>query len=114
MRLPDPDTFGGTVSLSSLGQPWTDYDTENDLFGAINYPVENPRIANYRMLAVANMAQSLRDNTQPIVTAQLALHVLDIMECIDQSAQLGKSINTRSTVDKPPALLHSEAARLCT
>ena len=113
MRLPDPDTFGGTVSVSSLGQPWTDYPTENDLFGKINFPFSKPTIANYRMIAVADMARAIRNNKKPITNAELALHVLDIMECIDQSAQHGSAINTRSSVNRPPALSHEAAAALC-
>lgn len=113
MRLPDPDTFGGTVSVSSLGQPWTDYPTENDLFGKINFPFNNPTIANYRMIAVADMARSIRNNKKPFANADLALHVLDIMECIDRSTQQGNAIKTRSSVDRPPAMSDEAAAALC-
>jgi len=113
MRLPDPDTFGGTVSVSSLGQPWTDYHTINDLFGKINFPFKKPSIANYRMLAVANMAESLRNGTQPIANAELALHVLDVMECIQQATQQGRSVKVRTTVDRPPALQDEDAVKLC-
>lgn len=114
MRMPDPDTFGGTVSVSSLGQPWTDYNTDNDLFGKINFPFDNPQIANYRMLAVANMAQSIQDNTQPIANGELALHVLDVMECIVQSSEQSSSIDLRSTVNQPVALHDETATSLCT
>jgi predicted dehydrogenase len=38
LRLPDPDTFGGTVSLSRRGADWEDVDTADRLYGPRQLP----------------------------------------------------------------------------
>ena len=71
IRVPDPDTFGGFVEISSnkrllnvhnpadledlgrLREMWTVKDTSDRIFGRINYPFERPTYANYRSLGLA-------------------------------------------------------------
>src|SRR4051794_2573921 len=38
LGLPDPDTFGGTVSLSARGADWKDLESESELYGTRNWP----------------------------------------------------------------------------
>ena len=38
LRLPDPDTFGGTVSLSERGAEWRHFESDEALYGAKNWP----------------------------------------------------------------------------
>ena len=59
LRLPDPDTFGGTVSLSERGADWADFPSESELYGARNWPFAAPDRANYRMLGVADLSRAL-------------------------------------------------------
>ena len=60
LRLPDPDTFGGTVAVSRRGGEWEEMATDGFLHGEINWPYGAPDRANYRMLGVADLARAHR------------------------------------------------------
>jgi predicted dehydrogenase len=112
LRLPDPDTFGGTVSLSERGADWRDLHSEGELYGARNWPYAAPDRANYRMLGVADLARALRTGERPRASGDLALHVLEIMEAILASGESRGPVAVNGTVDQPPLLGEEEAAGL--
>ena len=112
LRLPDPDTFGGTVSLSERGADWKDFLSESELYGARNWPYAAPDRANYRMLGVTDLARSLLEKRKPRASGELALHVLEIMEAILASGESRSSVAIVGTVDQPPLLGEDEAASL--
>ena len=62
LRLPDPDTFGGSIAVSRRGTDWEERPTEGAAFGARNWPYATPDRANYRMLGVADLARSIAEN----------------------------------------------------
>ena len=110
LRLPDPDTFGGTVALSERGAAWRDHPSEGEIYGAPNWPFEAPDRANYRMLGVADLVRALNGGGAPRASGALALHVLEVMEAIMTAAE------RRSAVEVPgaevrPARLDEEEAR---
>ena len=110
LRLPDPDTFGGTVSLSEHGADWRDFESDGELYGAKNWPFDSPDRANYRMLGVADLARGLQEGRPSRASGELALHVLEIMEAIllsGESRQLVR-IDTQFT---PPSRLNEDEAR---
>ncbi|UDL90889.1 Gfo/Idh/MocA family oxidoreductase [Mesorhizobium sp. PAMC28654] len=112
LRLPDPDTFGGTISLSERGAEWTEFRSESELYGAVNWPYAAPDRANYRMLGVADLARALKTGRKPRASGDLALHVLEIMEAILASGEHRESVAVNGTVDQPPLLQEDEAASL--
>ncbi len=112
LRLPDPDTFGGDVSLSAGGAPWEDFASEPETFGAINWPYDAPHLANYRMLGVADLVRSVRDGRAPRASGRLALHVLEIMEAILTAGESGQPVAIEGTAERPDALGEDEAAAL--
>ncbi|WP_210526183.1 Gfo/Idh/MocA family protein [Rubellimicrobium arenae] len=112
LRLPDPDTFGGIVSVSSRGADWVDHDTAGDLYGAVNFPLAEPRIANYRVLGVADLVRSLQAGTAPRASGRLALHVLEIMEAILRSGAQGEWVRLETRDVQPAPLPEEEAAAL--
>jgi len=112
LRLPDPDTFGGTVSVSAHGAPWAHHDSRNCAYGEHNWPYDAPDRANYRMLAIADMAVAIRSGESPRASAQLALHVLDVMDSIAQAASTGRSHDVSSSAERPPPLTESAAVAL--
>ncbi|SMF23332.1 Predicted dehydrogenase [Xaviernesmea oryzae] len=113
LRLPDPDTFGGTVSLSRMGEDWIDFPSDSEPFGAINFPFATPRKANYRFLGIAELADALREGRQPRASGRLALHVLDAMEGILTSSEQRASVGIESMVERPEFLVTEYAAALC-
>ncbi|RWP30598.1 Gfo/Idh/MocA family oxidoreductase [Mesorhizobium sp.] len=112
LRLPDPDTFGGTVSLSERGADWADFHSESELYGARNWPFAAPDRANYRMLGVADLSRALTTGRKPRASGDLALHVLEIMEAILASGESRESVAVNATVDQPPRFQDAEAASL--
>ncbi|TIX76345.1 MAG: Gfo/Idh/MocA family oxidoreductase, partial [Mesorhizobium sp.] len=112
LRLPDPDTFGGTVSLSERGADWADFHSESELYGARNWPYAAPDRANYRMLGVADLSRALATGRKPRASGDLALHVLEIMEAILASGASRESVAVNATVDQPQLLQEDEAVSL--
>ncbi|KAB0682954.1 Gfo/Idh/MocA family protein [Aureimonas leprariae] len=113
LSLPDPDTFGGTVSLSRRGEEWENFESEGELFGAINWPFgDRPTRANYRMLGVADLVRSIRENRSPRASGALALHVLEIMEATLRSGETGEAVRLESGAERPDLLGEAEAASL--
>ncbi|WP_341486996.1 Gfo/Idh/MocA family oxidoreductase [Pararhizobium sp. A13] len=109
IRLPDPDTFGGTVSLSERGADWRNFESEAELYGKRNWPFNAPDRANYRMLGVADLVRSLHDGRAPRASGDLALHVLEIMEAILTSGESHQSVSIGATLEQPPLLGEDEA-----
>ncbi len=109
LRLPDPDTFGGTVSLSSAGADWADFDSETAPYGAHNWPHAAPDRANYRMLGVAELARAIAEGRPARAEGELALHVLEIMEAILHSGETRSSVNLSTRIERPSALGEDEA-----
>ncbi|WP_271022704.1 Gfo/Idh/MocA family oxidoreductase [Rhizobium sp. RCAM05973] len=112
LRLPDPDTFGGTVSLSERGADWRDFDSDGELYGKRNWPYAAPDRANYRMLGVADLSRSLEENRPPRASGELALHVLEIMEAILASGESGQSVRIAGDLTQPALLGEDEARSL--
>ncbi|PSJ56798.1 Gfo/Idh/MocA family protein [Kumtagia ephedrae] len=113
LRLPDPDTFGGTVSLSERGAEWKDFHSEEELYGARNWPFAAPDRANYRMLGVADLARALTTGAAPRASGRLALHVLEIMEAILVSGESREAVAiVEGPTVQPPLLGEEEAGSL--
>ncbi len=112
LRLPDPDTFGGTVSLSERGADWTHFESEGELYGLRNWPERAPDRANYRMLGVADLVNAHETNTAPRASGELALHVLEVMEAILASGEGGEPILLNRVVPQPALLSEAEAEDL--
>jgi len=117
LRLPDPNTFGGTVSLLQSAA----YKAQRDPLSvgrrpgeAAVVPTGDPAwedvplihgfIENSRGLGVADMARAIRKGTPPRASGELAYHVLDIMHATLESSDVGRHIMIESTVERPAAL----------
>ena len=112
MRLPDPDTFGGTISVSSSGGDWEETATDDLLHGQLNWPYAAPDRANYRMLGVADMARAIATGVEPRASGDLALHVLEIMEAILEAGGSGQAVSVPVGAARSAALSEADAAAL--
>jgi predicted dehydrogenase len=112
LRLPDPDTFGGTVSLSARGADWQDHVSDGEPCGAPNWPYDAPDRANYRMLGVADLVRALHEGRAPRASGDLALHVLEVMEAIMTAAQRRTAVQVPATEARPPLLGEDETRAL--
>ncbi len=114
LRLPDPDTFGGTISVSHRGGAWEEMPTDTLLHGELNWPYAAPDRANYRMLGVADMARAIATGAEPRASGDLALHVLEIMEAIMEAGASGQAVSVPSGATRAAALSEADAAALQT
>jgi len=112
LRLPDPDTFGGIVSVSRDGAEWQDTDASDHLFGAHNWPLESPDRANYRMVGLADLAASLVEARRPRASGDIALHVLRVMEAILVSAETGIAREIPGEVERAAPMSEDQARKL--
>jgi len=112
LRLPDPDTFGGVVALSNQGGPWQEMDTSTLPYGAMNWPVNAPDRANYRMLGLADLASAVIEGRAPRASGDLALHVLEIMEAILRAGETGTAQVIAGATAQPKELREDEAKSL--
>lgn len=108
LRVPDPDTFGGITALSPRGAAWQETDTADELLGKLNWPLDAPDRANYRMLGLADMAQGVTDGRKPRASGELALHVLEVMHAILHAGETGTAELVSGTVEQPAALSEEE------
>ncbi|MFV0383291.1 Gfo/Idh/MocA family protein [Paracoccus sp. (in: a-proteobacteria)] len=129
LRVPDPDTFGGAVEISSnepqlnmhdpeqaalKGQrvDWRVIPTQDLVFGSINYPFGNPVTANYRGLGLAEMARAIVEDRPHRASGELALHVLAVMLGILEAAETDGIVAISHGCAAPAALTEGEAAGL--
>ncbi|MFL5337495.1 MAG: Gfo/Idh/MocA family protein [Geminicoccaceae bacterium] len=112
IRLPDPDTFGGTVAVSRRGREWEEVATDGVLYGEINWPYAAPDRANYRMLGVADLSRAISSGAEPRASGELALHVLEVMEAILESGRSGQAVAVAASMDRVPPLSEEDAAAL--
>jgi predicted dehydrogenase len=112
IRLPDPDTFGGTVAVSRRGGEWEEMATDGFLHGEINWPYGAPDRANHRMLGVADLAQAISSGAEPRASGELALHVLEVLEAILESGRSGQAMAVAASMDRVPPLSEEDAAAL--
>jgi predicted dehydrogenase len=90
LSVPDPNGFDGTVAISHPGRDgWT----------------ELPKYGGYadaaRGFGLADMARAIADGTAHRANGELAYHVLDVMESLLVSAQVGLAVDVASTCARP-------------
>lgn len=93
LRVPDPNGFGGPVSVRRSGaSEWHDV------------PLTHIYAENSRGIGVADMAYGLQSGRPHRANGKLAYHVLDIMHATLDSPLQGRHIAIESTCERPAAL----------
>ncbi len=90
--LPDPNTFGGPVRLRRRGGEWEEV------------AIAHGYTENSRGIGVADMAAAMRTGRPHRASGELALHVLDTMHAIYESADTGRRIALTGGPARPAAL----------
>jgi predicted dehydrogenase len=101
LSVPDPNTFGGPVSLF---RPDTREWEEVELI--VGYP------QNSRGLGVADMARAIRGGGAHRADGDLTYHVLDAMHALHESGEQGVRVTLSSGVSRPAPLDVSEFVAL--
>jgi predicted dehydrogenase len=90
MLIPDPNRFDGEVKWSEGKEDWNS--------AAIEFPYEDD---NYRSIGLADLAHAIRTERPHRADGQLGLHVLEIMTGFLKAAEVGTSIDMRTTCERP-------------
>jgi predicted dehydrogenase len=112
LRLPDPNFFGGDVELAVGREGWKSLPTTADTFGKANWPVAEPKNANYRGLGIADLGAAVREGRPHRASGDVALHVLAVMSGVLESALENRAIDITVGCDRPAAMSEAEAAAL--
>ena len=93
LSLPDPNTFGGPVSLWRKDNPeWTQI--------ALSHGYAD----NMRGLGVADMAAAIRKGRPHRANGRMAYHVLDAMHAILDASRLSRHVQLVSACERPAPL----------
>jgi hypothetical protein len=76
--------------------------------------MDAPDRANYRMLGLADLARAIIEGRAPRASADLALHVLEVMEAILLAGETGTAQVVLSTIARPSDLSEQDARSLLT
>ena len=90
--LPDPNRFGGTVKSAHREGPW------------VRATGKRPYTTNMRGLGLIDMAQALQAHRPHRCSAELALHVLEVMERALDAARTGQAQPITTTCKRPAPL----------
>ncbi len=97
LSVPDPNTFGGPVSIYRAGN-----DPAASDFAEI--PLSHIYTENSRGLGVADMAYAIRSGRPHRASGQLANHVLEVMLSFEKASQSKTYAALTSTCERPAAL----------
>lgn len=106
MDVPDPNFFGGDVSVTPRGSG-TEVKSWDHPFGVPNF--EETR-ANYRGAGLADMALAIIEGRTHRCNDAFATHVVEVMTAILEAGDTGKVLTMETTCNRPD-VLGPEAAR---
>jgi predicted dehydrogenase len=90
LSLPDPNTFGGPLKVRSiLADDWREI------------PLPTPNIPQQRGIGLADMLSATTANRPHRASAELALHVLELMSATLRSSDEGRRIDLTTTCEQP-------------
>jgi len=104
LGVPDPNTFAGPVRI----RPNEEESSWREVPLLYSHTA-SPAPRNFRGIGVDEMAHALRHGNPPRASGELAFHVLDIMESIQESHSSGRHIDIKSRCRRPRLLPLSES-----
>jgi predicted dehydrogenase len=90
MMVPDPNRFGGEVSVARTGGDWIAMPHTHDNMDG-----------EFRSIGVADMAAAIVANRAHRASGALALHTLEAMEAFQVSSDEGCRVELTTTVERP-------------
>ena len=111
MFLPDPNFFGGPLEIADGEGTVTPVPAWDHPFGIANQDLDSdtPQ-ANYRCAGLAEMIQSMHENRPHRCSLEVAVHVVDVLTAILDSATTRNFVDIETTCARPEPL-GPEAAR---
>lgn len=113
LQLPHYNWFGGDLRLSVAGAAWETIATDRRPFGNPNWSSRTGPVANYRGAGLADMANAIENDRPHRASAELALHVLDVLLAIRRCcAGTDHAADICSTFTQTDILDEADAAAL--
>ncbi len=93
LSVPDPNTFGGPVSIRRQGdEEWTEVD------------LNEANLPQFRGIGFADMLWAQRTGRPHRASAELALHVLELMSAAITSSEAGQAVDLETTCERAAPL----------
>lgn len=111
--VPDPNFFGGDVTVTDIAGTRSSVDPWDHPFGKANQDLDkpNPR-ANYRTAGLADMMQAVENGRAARCGLDVALHAVDVMTSILKAGETGEVVTLTTTCERPAPLGPDEARAL--
>lgn len=92
LGVPDPNRFGGPVRLWRRDGGWQEVE------------LEGPYTEQSRGIGIADMSEAMRRSRPHRASGELALHVLEAMDCLLRSSEEGAAQELKTTTGRPAPL----------
>ena len=112
LYVPDPNFFGGAVTLTKGAKPAKAAPSWNHPFLVANHTTPRGMLANYRACGLADMARGILDGRPHRCSLDLALHAVEVMTGILKSGESRRFVEMKTTCERPAALGIAEARAL--
>jgi predicted dehydrogenase len=112
--VPDPNFFGGDITISDVRGTKSQVEPWDHPFGKINQTKpdgSDPR-ANYRTAGLADMMQAIELGRPARCGLDVALHAIDVMTSLLKAGESGQVVTLTTTCERPAALGPDEARAL--
>jgi predicted dehydrogenase len=111
--VPDPNFFGGEVTVTDVKGTRTVVEPWDHPFGRVNQTDNsgNQR-ANYRTAGLADMMQAIDHGRPARCSLDVALHAVDVMTSILKAGETGQVVTLTTTCERPAPLGPDEARAL--
>jgi len=111
--VPDPNFFGGELTITDREGEKEHVEPWNHPFGIFNQDLDKPSPrANYRTAGLADMMAALEGRRPARCGLDIALHAVEVMTSLLKAAESGSVLTLQTTCERPLALGPEEAQAL--
>ena len=107
--LPDPNWFGGQISMAGTDGDIKPVDIWQHPLGKANLPHKGTEYANYRSAGIVDMMDAEKTGREHRCSLERTLHAVEIMTGIVDSSASGEFITLKTTCTRPEPLSSEEA-----
>jgi predicted dehydrogenase len=105
LQNPDPNHFGGIPEIVIGNGEWRPVSTSDFAFGQPNRTtIFGQEVADYRVVGLIDMAVAIRTLRPHRANADLAYHVLDVLESLETSSQSQNHVRIQNQCRRPAPL----------
>jgi predicted dehydrogenase len=112
IHVPDPNFFGGEVTLTKGTEPVKKLPKWDHPLAAANQPHPHGAVANWRTAGLADMAVAIQEGRPHRCSLELALHAVDVMTSILRSGDSGRPVDIKTTCERPAPFGPADAKAL--